>query len=434
MLRQSLMRKNTTNFMVASRPSNSKLYGSERLFENWRSSELAASGFAVLSLVFATLDYELYYSDSRTHKNCSVKSYNDTFRYLIVVCSFVSMVFLFLRHYVKSIWKNYLLQIEGASGAISATFIADYIKQYKKKSRVFKPIFYAEMILMVIQPYPALHVKINMPFRYQDEYMQTCYNLSEIFYCVMFLRLLLLFRAIANFTPYENYVARRYCHRYNVKPNMRFSFKCMMKMYPMPIVVFVIGIPSMIVLGCMVRIFERPLIDLSLKEWDDPMNGIWFMFATMSTIGYGDYIPISYLGRTVAVFGYIVGGFIFALIMVSVQKEIALSENQTKAFTTVLLTDKAARTIQAFMKFLLKRKRTGDSPSTRRKFKKLKEAIKHFKMKKEELDELRTQNDYEIIQLKNSVKVIREELTEVYKKINILSNIATGKIKVSQKK
>ena len=429
MLKQKLMRLKTTNFMVASRPKDSRLYDSEQLFENWRSCELVAAGFANLALVFATLDYELYFSDDRSHNNCKTKSDLDTFRYLVVVCSFVGLYFLVLRHYHKSAWKEYLLKLEGTS-MVSKTFADEFVKKYKKRARLLKPVFFLEIILLVIQPYPGLQTKVYLPFKYQNDYMSTCYTLSELFYCFMFLRLLLLMRAIANYTPYENYVARRYCHRYNVKPNMRFSFKCMMKMYPMPIVIFVIGIPSMIILGCMVRIFERPLIDLSLKEWDDPLNGIWFMFATMSTIGYGDYIPISYYGRTVAVFGYIVGGFIFALIMVSVQKEISLSENQTKAFTTVLLTDRAARTIQAFMKYIIKKKRLSDQhPNTKKKFVKLKQKIKLFKLKKEELEELHTQNDYEIIQLKKSVKSIREEISEVYRKINILAGLATGKMK-----
>lgn len=429
MLEKKLLRQPTTNFMVASRSNNDKLYDSEQLFENWRNCELVAAGFSNLSLVFATLDYELYYSTHRTHNNCSIKSDLDTFRYLIVMSSIVALYFLIMRHYNKSLWKQYLLNIEGSS-MVSRTFQADFIQKFQKSARVFKPIFFIEVILLFIQPYPGLDVKVYLPFKFQNTYMSTCYTLSELFYCVMFLRLVLLLRAISNFTPYENYVARRYCHRYNVKPNLRFSFKCMMKMYPMPIVIFVIGIPSMIILGCMVRIFERPLIDLSQKEWDDPLNGIWFMFATMSTIGYGDYIPTSYYGRAIAVFGYVVGGFIFALIMVSVQKEISLTENQTKAFTTVLLTDRAARTIQAFMRYIIRKNRySSDHPKTKSRFLRLKEKIKLFKMKKEELEELHTQNDYEIIQLKKNVKNIREEISEVYRKINVLAGLATGKIR-----
>ena len=414
--------------MAASRPPDAKLYNSEQLFENWRSCELVSAGFAVLSLVFATLDYELYYSEDRTHTNCAVKDDLETFRFLILMCSLVAVFFLVMRHFVKSTWKEYLFVMEGTNISNIAQ-AAEVMKQRKQKSQFMRPILFFEIILLLIQPYPGMHVKVQLPFRYQNNYMTTCYNLSELFYCIMFLRLLLLVRAIANYTPYENYVARRYCHRYQVSPNMRFSFKCMMKMYPMPIVVFVIGIPCMIILGCMVRIFERPLIDLTDKEWDDPLNGIWFMFATMSTVGYGDYIPISYLGRTVAVFGYIAGGFIFALIMVSVQKEISLSENQTKAFTTVLLTDRAARTIQIAMKYNLRRIKLGENhASTRRGFMKLTNSIKMFKMKKEELDGLRTQNDHEVVQLKRSVKGIRDELSMVYKKINLLAELATGNI------
>lgn len=428
MAHRQLLRKVTTNFMVASRPKDAKLYNSEQLFENWRSCELVSAGFAVMSLIFATLEYELYYSDSRTHTNCAVKSDLDTFRFLMLMCSLVSLFFLVMRHYVKSIWKDYLSVME-TSVLTASTFAHDINEPLTKKAPFLKPVLFIEALLLIIQPYPGLHIKINLPFKYQNTYMTTCYTLSELCYCVMFLRLILLVRAIANYTPYENYVARRYCHRYHVRPNMRFSFKCMMKMYPMPIVIFVIGIPCMIILGCIVRIFERPLIDLTNKEWDDPLNGIWFMFATMSTVGYGDYIPISYLGRTIAVFGYIVGGFIFALIMVSVQKEISLSENQTKAFTTVLLTDRAARTIQVAMKYNYKKNVLGEEhPSTKKKFRKLKNKIRLFKQKKEELDGLHTHNDHEFLQLKRSVKTIREELSEVYQKINLLAELATGRI------
>src|SRR5574343_435164 len=239
MLKQKLTRLKTTNYMVASRPKDSRLYDSEQLFENWRNCELVAAGFANLSLVFATLDYELYFSDDRSHNNCSTKNDLDTFRYLVVVCSFVGLYFLVLRHYHKSAWKEYLLKLEGTS-IVSKTFADEFVKKYKKRDRLFKPVFFLEIILLVIQPYPGLTTKVYLPFKYQNDYMSTCYTLSELFYCFMFLRLLLLMRAIANYTPYENYVARRYCHRYNVKPNMRFSFKCMMKMYPMPIVIFVI--------------------------------------------------------------------------------------------------------------------------------------------------------------------------------------------------
>ena len=158
-----------------------------------------------------------------------------------------------------------MLKVEGTS-AVSETFVDDFVEKFKQRSRFIKPIFFFEVLLIVVQPYPGMHVHVSLPFRYNDRYMITCYNLSEIFYCFMFLRLILLVRAVANYTPYENYVARSYCHRYNVRPTMRFSFKCMMKMYPMPIVVFLIGIPSMIILGCMVRIFERPLIDIHSME------------------------------------------------------------------------------------------------------------------------------------------------------------------------
>ena len=103
MSNKEYFRRPTTRLMIASKPRNAKLYDSEQLFENWRSCEIVSAGFAVLSLVFATLDYELYYSNSRTYSNCSVEETLDTFRFLILICSIVALFFLIMRHYVKSI-------------------------------------------------------------------------------------------------------------------------------------------------------------------------------------------------------------------------------------------------------------------------------------------------------------------------------------------
>lgn len=428
MLGQSLIRTDTINPNTSKSGEIFMLSGTEEHFDNWRSSELVAAGFALLSLVFATMDYEFYFSDSRTHNNCSQKSEKGTFRYLIVMCSFVAIVFLFFRHYVKAIWKDCLI-ISEENGSPSAGIIGDIAKQYKRTTSIFKANFFAEMLLMVILPYPGMNVNVTIPLWYQGDYINTCYNLSELFYCVMFLRLLLVVRAASNYTPFENFVARRYCHRYNVKTNMKFAFKCLMKSYPIIIVMFVIGIPSLIIFGCMVRIFERPLMDINLKEWEDPMNGIWYMFATMSTIGYGDYYPISYPGRTVAFFGYIVGGFIFALIMVSVQKEVSLNEGQAKAFNIVNLTESAVMVMQAFAKYVITKKRSGETPSTKGKYRNLRKAIKNFKDKKLELEDLRSQNDGENAQLQESVKIIKEELNEVHKKINLLTELAAKRKK-----
>ena len=148
----------TTNLMAASRPKDSKLFNSEQLFENWRSCELVSSGFAVMSLVFATLDYELYYSLDRTHSNCAVKSYKETFRFLIVMCSIVALFFLVMRHYIKSIWKEYLLMLEGTT-MVSKTFAEDFVTKYKKRAKFLKPILFFEVLLPLFQPYPSPQCK-----------------------------------------------------------------------------------------------------------------------------------------------------------------------------------------------------------------------------------------------------------------------------------
>ena len=79
---------------------------------------------------------------------------------------------------------------------------------------------------------------------------------------------------------------------------------------------FIITIPTFVLLGIFLRIFERPVVFLSDQDFHSLLNSIWCVVISLSGVGYGDYVPFSLFGRLIIIIGIFCGGFIFSMIIV----------------------------------------------------------------------------------------------------------------------
>lgn len=145
------------------------------------------------------------------------------------------------------------------------------IKQLKSSIN-FKRI--VEIVVLLVCTYPFVTVNFQSPLRYKFRTYNVCYSLNDFLYYFMFLRFILLYKAVMSFTPYQNHLARSSCLNNNVKANARFAFRCMIFQHPTKVILLLLVIPSVIVLGIMVRIFERPLNDITDIDFGDPLNAI----------------------------------------------------------------------------------------------------------------------------------------------------------------
>lgn len=120
-------------------------------------------------------------------------------------------------------------------------------------------------------------------------------------------------RVIFNYTALTNFYAEKLARSYNFSANTRFAFKGLLTESPM-MTNFWLVIISMVWFTFLSRTLERPYHDangdMSFNNW---ANVCYFVMQTMTTIGYGDLLPISFQGKALAMIIAYYGVFMMSL-------------------------------------------------------------------------------------------------------------------------
>ena len=91
------------------------------------------------------------------------------------------------------------------------------------------------------------------------------------------------------------------------------------------------------------RIVERPFRD-HIDHKDEPFfNNVYFIVATITTVGYGDFFPITTLGKALFIITAFYGGFIISLLIVSVEGIFSLNTKQETAYRKLVMVKTAAK-------------------------------------------------------------------------------------------
>ena len=117
-----------------------------------------------------------------------------------------------------------------------------------------------------------------------------------------------------------------------------------------------------LVLSYIIRIFERPYYrqldkgDTNYRQMDSFFDANYWLVVTMTTVGYGDLAPNTWMGRIVIMIASISGSFIMAIFIGSITNSFVLSESQTLALKHILIGRSAASTIQRSIKYFISKK------------------------------------------------------------------------------
>lgn len=66
--------------------------------------------------------------------------------------------------------------------------------------------------------------------------------------------------------------------------------------------------------------------------WFYVLNGLWIIVVTMTTVGFGEAYPTTYLGRIIGFFACVVGMLLMSLMVVALTNQTEFSSSESKAF------------------------------------------------------------------------------------------------------
>lgn len=326
----------------------------QQLLLQWRLCEVISAIFSIIGWVVATIDYEVRYASDRDHGNCAQKEENNVLRWLDVCLTIISLLFLLLRHTAKRQWNFEKLRQKSVT---EKSVLSPQHSLFHFTTRLL-----AECVILCIFPYPDVEGNIYVDQRSRKsaisiEFIKTdaCYTVSEILYVLMLLRFFFILRAAINMSKFMDGHSKQICQKYRVKANMRFALRALVKASPFwMMVIFVL--PTALLASVAIRVFERPYMDINGQDFGDYRNCIWFTYVTMTTIGYGDYVTATELGRFVAIIIGVWGVFVFSMMIYIIDNTFQMSKQQNKSFFKIKQTREAAALIEAFFVFIIVRK------------------------------------------------------------------------------
>lgn len=131
------------------------------------------------------------------------------------------------------------------------------------------------------------------------------------------------------------------------------------------ITVFIAMMFSIILGGYCLRIFERPYSEYSGQDMASIWNAMWCIVLTMTTVGFGDYYPITHPGRIVAFIVATWGVFVVSLQVVTLSNMLVFKDGEYKSYlilSRLVLKDKlrerAAMFVTSAMKYFIMKGRS----------------------------------------------------------------------------
>lgn len=98
------------------------------------------------------------------------------------------------------------------------------------------------------------------------------------------------------------------------------------------LIAVVAGVSGLVVVGggSALWLVEGQRPDTTLRSWAD---ALWLSLTTMTTVGYGDHVPVTTTGRLIAAAVMVVGvaiiGAVAAVVALAVARRVALEEEQS---------------------------------------------------------------------------------------------------------
>ena len=165
---------------------------------------------------------------------------------------------------------------------------------------------------------------------YQEEQTGVYVTTDMLITTIMTGRIYLVWRALYQLSSFHGKIAQAACAKENIKPTPWFVFKSELKQAPFILVGILLTL-LFFIFGFGERQTELPYSFISGFDWDFIMNGVWNMFLTVTTVGYGDIFPQTSLGRVFCVVAAMLGSFFTSLLVIAISDYFSMSMKERNA-------------------------------------------------------------------------------------------------------
>ncbi|CAG9328344.1 unnamed protein product [Blepharisma stoltei] len=198
---------------------------------------------------------------------------------------------------------------------------------------------------------------INVPpycdwtFTFKQLNTSSIMSADDIIVSLSFIRLYFVFKMMYECSTYSSRRAEYVCNMENVKDIMAFSLKSILTIQTYFSILFLLAL-LMISGGALLRIFER---SISNTKFDYIWNGFFTVAATALTIGYGDSVPTTHLGRFICVIASIFGIFSVSYTVWAVQNSIAFNHSEFQIYDAMVFKKNIKKKLEPIASILLQR-------------------------------------------------------------------------------
>lgn len=190
-----------------------------------------------------------------------------------------------------------------------------------------------ELILNVIHPIPKLNLTISISQRYsqQDAFLEINILLTIL---LLFFRSYHIFKYFSFHSRWYSYETEKLCLQSQTILDSVFTIKAEFKEKPF-VLVGATMIISIFIFGYSLRTVEMCFMATSGQNWMYFWNGLWCIIITMTTVGFGDFFPVSIIGRIIAIISCFWGTFLISLMVAAMTVTVEFNSQEAIAYDSI---------------------------------------------------------------------------------------------------
>jgi hypothetical protein len=96
-----------------------------------------------------------------------------------------------------------------------------------------------------------------------------------------------------------------------------------------------VGLMTIAILAEFLRVSERPFVNISKLNYESYLNCIWCLFCSLTSIGFGDFYPVTHVGRLAAILSSALGALFLGLVLFFFSKFTTLNNNDLKTMKII---------------------------------------------------------------------------------------------------